>query len=518
MDFIKPFQFLENIRIPAFIASLEGKICLWNHAAEELSGIKREAIIDKFITQLPESPLGIEFIECIKQTNKNGRYQANFLIDKGFGNSNFIRLETCLTPSNGDQDKAIIGFFLVDETSTKPVDTPPNQRANDEEVHVVLARGAGHDFNNIFTALSANIQLLLSSELPDDLHEIILNLQKSINSGINLANSLLSINRGTNPRICPITFDKLIDRLRTTLNREFSVQLNCDSVSEPEHKHIKVDQDQIQEMVRIICDFLSRATDGKGVIELFFDITGEFRALETGAGAESTLFIISIHSKYLSLHKTHVQNLFQPYYSTKILKKTTGLGLAQAKTIAESHNGFIIAESSRHSGTEFHIHLPAPKPETYLTYNETTPKPQKTVQTKPETEYKLLVIDDDEMVRQVINTVLKPHGFSIIEAENGSETIEILKDQTITFDLILLDIQLPDIDGLKLLDKIQKLQPQTPVLLLSGNKLENDDSFNEECMNNPGIAGYQEKPFVNEDLLLNVQCIVLSSKKNNPTQ
>ncbi|MDD2337269.1 MAG: response regulator, partial [Geobacteraceae bacterium] len=156
------------------------------------------------------------------------------------------------------------------------------------------------------------------------------------------------------------------------------------------------------------------------------------------------------------------RRIFEPFFTTKEVDKGTGLGLSVVYGIVKQHDGFINVDSKPGHGTNFSIYLPLiagdlPK--------ETTPLPNATCAIGSEI---ILLAEDDELVRNMMASVLRDNGYTVIEAVNGEDAVQKSRSHTGSIQLLLFDLIMPRMNGKEACDEIRKIRPEVKVLITSG--------------------------------------------------
>ena len=178
-----------------------------------------------------------------------------------------------------------------------------------------------------------------------------------------------------------------------------------------------------------------------------------------------------------------IERIFEPFFTTKDVGKGTGLGLASAYGIIKNHNGIIRVYSELDHGTTFNIYLPATDVKEVIDAKASTQliKGKETI----------LLVDDEEATIQVEKLMLQQLGYTVFPARSGREAVELYKKNAAIFDLVALDVIMPDMNGRDTYDELKKINPEVKVLLVSGYGL---DKPIEELMD-LGCYGFIQKPF-----------------------
>jgi CheY-like chemotaxis protein len=185
-----------------------------------------------------------------------------------------------------------------------------------------------------------------------------------------------------------------------------------------------------------------------------------------------------------------LENIFDPYFTTKESGKGTGLGLAVVFGIVKEFKGHITVHSEPEQGSIFHVYLPVID-ETVAT--DKLIKEEKVYLPGEET---IMFVDDDEAIREVSHDILEGLGYTIYTYESGTLAFDAYKQNPSRFDLVVTDMTMPGMTGLELLQKILQLKPEQPVVLCSGHS----DLINREDAISIGISDYFEKPIITKEL------------------
>ncbi|HPC47154.1 MAG TPA: response regulator, partial [Deltaproteobacteria bacterium] len=187
------------------------------------------------------------------------------------------------------------------------------------------------------------------------------------------------------------------------------------------------------------------------------------------------------------------ERIFEPFFTTKDRSRGTGLGLASVYGIVRNHGGFIEVLSQPGQGTSFMIYLPASDSEPVTE----TPSTQ-SIRTGRET---VLLIDDEDMIRDVGSRMLGSLGYRVITASGGKEGLRLFEEHRGEVSLVILDMIMPEIGGKETFSLLRRMDPKVKVLLASGYSL---DSHAQEILDR-GCNGFIQKPFTLEDLSLKVR-------------
>jgi two-component system, cell cycle sensor histidine kinase and response regulator CckA len=198
-----------------------------------------------------------------------------------------------------------------------------------------------------------------------------------------------------------------------------------------------------------------------------------------------------------------LDRIFDPFFTTKEQGKGTGLGLSTALGIIKNHDGFIQVTSELSKGTEFKIYLPC----------IATPSNRQTAK-KPENKGQgelILIVDDEPLIRYIIQTTLENYNYQTLVAENGSEAISIYSQNRDRIALAIVDMMMPAMDGLTVMRTLKKIEPNIQAIAISGSVIED----RVERILETGFKAFLAKPFTNQDLLTTLTSLLGRSSQLN---
>ena len=182
--------------------------------------------------------------------------------------------------------------------------------------------------------------------------------------------------------------------------------------------------------------------------------------------------LIEMSDTGIGMSKETMDRMFDPFFTTKgwDFKKGTGLGLSVAKGIVEQHGGWMTCESEPGKGTTFSVYLPA------IEESPVVRKPEPVAETVPGNE-KILLVDDEEYVRDLGKRILERAGYTVITAANGKEALEIYAREQSNIALVVLDLIMPQMEGKKCLEELLKINPDVKVIVSTGHSLDARESL-----------------------------------------
>ncbi len=384
-----------------------------------------------------------------------------------------------------DENGKIIGVVLVfRDVSEKRRIEQELMKADKLNSLGILAGGIAHDFNNILTAILGNIILAKEFTRPGEkIYERLIEAEKASLRAKDLAQQLLTFSSGGAPIKKTMFISELLKESAlfalsgSNVQCEFSISNNLWAV--------EIDEGQINQAINnLIINAIQSMPEG-GRIKL----TAENVTVSEGE-KKGRYVKISIVDQGIGIPKEHLPKIFEPYFTTK--QKGSGLGLAIVYSIIKKHDGYIEVETELGVGTTFKVYLPASLKNVFM---------RKGLKEKIQTgKGKILVMDDEELVRKVVGEMLVFLGYEVEFAKEGIEAIELYKKakaQGQPFDAIIMDLTIPKgMGGKETINKLLEIDPTVKAIVSSGYST--DPVMTE--FTKYGFKGFIIKPFKIKEL------------------
>ena len=494
---------LRSIGDGVITTDTSGRIILLNRIAENLTGWSNE------------EAAGRPFEEVFHIINEQTRAVCENPVKKVLHSGQILGLanHTAIVAKDGreisiadsgapilDAQKDIIGVVLVFRDVTEQIMTARELlKMKKLESVGVLAGGIAHDFNNILAAILGNINLALFDE---SLHERTRNLlaeaEKASLRAKDLTQQLLTFSKGGEPVKETASLDKVIkDSASFVLHGD---KVACQYNIPNDLWLVDIDKGQISQVIQNIVINASHAMPEGGIVSISCENVSSVDKKTLAHGKRGTFVKISIQDKGIGIPQKLIDKIFDPYFSTK--REGSGLGLAICQSIISKHNGDIFIESSPGEGTTFTLYLPASdKPQ---------PRPQEKIEDyKIGSQAKILIMDDEEMVRNVAKEMLTLLGNKVILTKDGDEAVSLYQEAMNSdspIQLVIMDLTIPGgMGGKDAVQEIHKLNPEAKIIVSSGYS------------NDPIMANFKEygfcaaivKPFQLQDLSRTISQVLI---------
>ena len=359
----------------------------------------------------------------------------------------------------------------------------------------VLAGGVAHDFNNVLSTILSNAEYALDV-LPED-HEVRPELEAIIEAskraGSFCSQMLAYAGRGAF-KTTLIEMGSLLPQLSSLVSAAVPKKATLEYSLHNDELYVDGDENQLlQVFMNLVTNAAEALGDYGGRILVSTSLEEHDKnSLERFPGGEDcsagSYFKLTVSDTGCGMSPEVASRIFAPFYTTKFTGR--GLGLAAVKGIILKHGGVINLHSVEGKGTTFTVMLPAAEPPRKKAACGADSRAQR------QAGRRLLVVDDEENLRQILCKRLRRAGFEVLEAAEGQSALELFKESPEAIDCVLLDLSMPKLGGDEVLMAIREVQPDTPVIMMSGyTEQEMIDRFESQ------ISGALQKPFT-KDLLM----------------
>jgi PAS domain S-box-containing protein len=376
------------------------------------------------------------------------------------------------------------------------------RQAQKMEAIGTLAGGIAHDFNNLLASIMGYAEMAHDDAQsgqtnPHDLAQII----RSAHRGKELVQQILAFSRKKNSNLRSLDLNQIVGRVRKMLDRTLPKMIAIETHLAAELPPVLADAVQLEQ---VLLNLAANARDvmpdgGRLVLEtrqVIFDEEDCRNHREMRSGTYALLMVADTGE---GISPEIRERIFEPFFTTKGVGKGTGLGLSSAYGIVNSHGGYIHCFSEIGMGTTFRIYLPVHRVEPAASTDE-----MHTQEVLPGGRETVLLVDDDEALRQIGARILKRLGYRVQSAGSGEEALEKYQAGGSQPDLVIMDLGMPGMGGHKATKAMLTLNPKAKVLITSGYSA---NAQVREALES-GAAGYVAKPYKRAELLAMVRNVL----------
>ncbi len=450
-----------------------------------------ESILGNKVQEILPMDVGMQYLHAIQRVLKTKAlvkidYSLVLKIGKCF-------FEARLVPLSEDQVIAIVCNITERQRMEEEL-----LKSRQLESLGILAGGIAHDFNNILMGILGNILLAKRYVDPEDrVYKKLLRVERISLQAKDLSHQLLTFAKGGDPVKQVLFIGKMIkDSVDLALR---GANVRCEFVIKEDLLPVEIDEGQISRVINNLIINARQAMPNGGVIKVVAE--NIFSEVKHDLALEDGKYIkIAIEDQGMGIAKTDIQHIFDPYFTTK--PDGTGLGLAVCYSIVKKHKGQIAVESKLGQGTTFFVYLPAC--EKSISYQQDIEMDALSMGNG-----KILIMDDDEMIRDITGEMLSHMGYQFEVAKEGIEAIELYvraKENGCPFDIVIMDLTIPGgMGGEETIKNLAKIDPNVKAVVASGYY--NDPVVSES--KEYGFKGFITKPFSMEELSKTIREVIL---------
>jgi two-component system cell cycle sensor histidine kinase/response regulator CckA len=488
----------EAAPIGMIVRDLEGRLLSTNPAFERMVGYSNEEL-ERLDPSAAEDAVAMKQLndELVSGTRDGFEQEQRFIAKDG--SELWGRVDVTLVHDAGQRPQFVLSM-VQDVTQHKLLEDQLRQAQKMEAIGR-LAGGVAHDFNNLLTAISGYSNLVLDrlSARDSDLIEDVREIDKAAQRAHSLTRQLLAFSRKQllQPQI--LNINDVVGDMDAMLRRLIGEDIEIITVYGSGLARVQADPGQLQQ---VIINLVVNARDempsgGTLSIETANVLVSSDEASRRGGEMQAGSFVrATIRDTGRGMDSETKARLFEPFFTKKGVGKGTGLGLATVYGIVKQSGGFIDVESEPGEGASFTIYLPA-----VLATIETPPEKEPAPEPTPGGVESILLVEDEDMVRRYVATVLSDAGYRVLVAADGTKALRIADEEHV--DLMLTDVVMPKISGPELAARLG-----LPVLYMSGYT---GDLIEQHELLQPGMA-YIQKPFTAGDLKRKVRAALDESR------
>ena len=363
------------------------------------------------------------------------------------------------------------------------------QRAQKMEAVGTLAGGIAHDFNNILQAISGYLEIMRLTETSHPkFHTYMSEIEALTKRAARLIRQLLTFSRKVEPELRPTDLNDVVLNTVAILEHTIPRMIAITTRLDPDLSLVEADQNQLEQ---VLVNLATNARDampdgGELLIETAEMVMDEERMREHPMLGAERYVLLKVSDTGTGISEDILKDIFTPFFTTKALGQGTGLGLAMVYGIVREHGGQIMCDSHPGRGTVFSIYLPV-----FAGDNSKVPMNDDSLPMDWGGHENILLVDDEPGILTVTADALRGIGYLVKIARSGEEALEMFQENPEAIDLVVLDLGMPGMGGLRCLQELIRLRPDLSVLVASGYSREAQPGELLEY----GAAGYIAKPY-----------------------
>lgn len=456
---------LEASRVGTWEADLRTGGARWSETLEALHGLEPGSFggtLDAFLEQMHPEDRQHAIAEIDRATREHTESSILYRSVRADGTVHWIRGRgrTFYDESGVPIRAAGVGF---DVTEVRALEAQYRQAQKMEAVGQ-LAGGVAHDFNNLLTVIQGFCSIVLEQPGHPDEPELKQILQAA-DRATSLTRQLLAFSRRQILETSVFDLRESVDRLVPMLRRLIGENIDIGVTTPSEACAVRADCGQVEQVIlNLAVNARDAMTSGGKLLFEIDEVTLDQSYCRTREDVVPGVYVmLAVSDTGSGMDAKVIERIFEPFFTTKGKDKGTGLGLSTVFGIIKQSGGHIAVYSEIGRGTTFKVYLPRVVDAAV----ERVETPVPAIEPDGASEM-LMVVEDDEGVRQLIASVLKRRGYRMLIAATPGEALRMFEQETPAIDLLLTDVVLPEMSGRDLAEQLRQRQPGLPVLFMSG--------------------------------------------------
>jgi two-component system cell cycle sensor histidine kinase/response regulator CckA len=492
---------IDNLPDYIYVKDIAGRFLIANIAVAQLMGAATpEALVGQSDFDFYPAELAEQFHadeQALIQSGQPLIDREEPVIDQITGQKRW--LSTTKVPLQGPQGQLVGLVGLGRDISERKRLEAQLLQAQKMEAIGRLAGGVAHDFNNVLTAILGYAELVLDElDAATPLHQEIEAIQNAGKRAAALTRQLLAFSRQQVLQPTLLNLNTLVANLGQMLRRLISEDIELITIPGPDLGNLKADPSQLEQVVLNLVVNARDAMPEGGTLTIEtanVELDADYARQHVGVKA-GPYILLAISDTGQGMDAPTQARIFEPFFTTKEAGKGTGLGLATVHGIVNQSGGHIWVYSEVGHGTTFKIYLPQ------AAEREIRAQVQPSSARAPQGSETILLVEDDALVRQLVQEVLRKYGYVVLETSTGKEALEMAQMYRAPIDLLITDVILPGgIRGTQVARQLLAQRPHLKVLYMSGYT---DNAIVQHGVLGAGVA-FLQKPFTPETLARKVR-------------
>jgi len=488
------------------ITDTKGNIQYVNPAFTVITGYKRDEVIGKKTSIFKSGKHDQAFYKNMWHTITEGKVWTGHFVNRK-KDGTFYEAEASISPIR-NKEGYITNYVAVKRDVTDKIKLEKQlSQVQKMEALGTLAGGIAHDFNNILSGIIGYTELSLNeTSEKTDVHMFLKQVLKAGLRARELVKQILTFSRQTEHERKPLEISLIVKEvlklLKPSLPSTVEIRENIQYMS----GKILADPTQIHQVLMNLCTNAFHAMKSHGgILEVTLtDIDINADNIDLYKDIKEGHYIkLSVSDTGQGMTREILERIFDPYFTTKGQGEGTGLGLSVVHGIVKSYNGEIKVFSEPGKGSTFDIYLPEVDAET---------SKEETLEPVPGGKEKILIVDDDEDLAIMLQSILNRQGYDVIVSTDGREALKVFRNHR-DIDLVITDQAMPEITGTQLAQEIYGISPSVPVILCTGFT----EDLHLEPVTYPGIRKFFLKPFTIRNIAEGIREVLNESGYDRPS-
>lgn len=493
------------------ITDIDGRILWVNQAFSEMTGYSLDEVIGKNPRLLKSGVQTVAFYQNLWDTVLAGRVWRGELVNRRKNGGHYTE-EMTITPVRDASERVTHFIAIKQDITEKKFSQQQLLHAQKMESIGRLAGGIAHDFNNLLQAITGFSAILLSEMADGDPRRLdVQEIDRAAQRAASLTRQLLSFGRQQKLEVAPVQLNDVVNASVRLLQRLLGENIQLHIELDPQLGPVRADPGQIEQViVNLSINARDAMPDGGRLTIATRAVDLKSGEVPPVTGARPGRFAcLEVHDTGVGMPPEILSKVFEPFFTTKEGGKGTGLGLSVVYGIVRQHEGFTDVQSQPGAGSCFRVFLP---------FDPKATEPAPPAEAAPVnarlkgTGQHILVLEDEEGVRELTCRILGAHGYRVSAARTVAQARALLDAPSAPFDLLFSDIVLPDGNGLDFAEACRAQHPDIKIILTSGYT-QDQPRWAERLAK---LDGFLSKPYPPPTLLRLLQGVLQSDPKRAP--
>jgi PAS domain S-box-containing protein len=491
----------ERAPIGIGLVSLDGRLVNTNSVMRDISGRSAEELASRDVSEytVPEDVDGVieRFVAMLRGEHDSYRHEHRLYSKDG----EIVWVDSATALLRDADGKPQGAVSMAQNITTRRAAEEQLRQSQKIDAIGQLTAGIAHDFNNLLLGMLGYTELAQAEvDARGQAAEYLRRIESSARRAATLTGQLLAFGRRQALRPEPLELNALVSETVAMLRRVLGERIELLTVLDPSLDPVQADSGQMQQVLLNLALNARDAMPDGGALTIRTSNAevgaDDLRSLELAPGR---YVVLSVEDQGCGMTHEVSERIFDPFFTTKSVGKGTGLGLSSTYGIVKQSGGHIEVVSEPGRGSTFHSYLPA-LPATELTEEDAVvPEPPRALSQAPQgAGRRILVVEDEEVVRTLLARTLERLGYAVETAEDPTVALPTLRERGDEFALVISDMVMPHTTGAEFAREVAEWKPELPFIFMSG--------YTEDVVAQSGAAGsFLQKPFTAELLATTVR-------------